>query len=273
MIFMIDILLSTYNGEQFLNEQIDSIISQTNTAWRLLIRDDGSTDKTHQIIQEYVDKYPDKICWINKDDVRNVGVIHSFELLLEFSTAPYFMFCDQDDVWLPEKIEKTWLLLQQHEQSNELFTPIIVHTDLQVVDVHLKPIHSSFFQMSGFQPERTHANIHYALMFNCVTGCTMMGNSAVKTLVLPIEKMADMHDSWITRQVLLHKGKVITLHQPTMLYRQHGRNAVGALHELSFKIRCKYFYHSYKQYKALLPRKKYLALFLFLYWKIKFAIS
>ncbi|MED9996547.1 MAG: glycosyltransferase family 2 protein [Paludibacteraceae bacterium] len=264
----IDILLSTYNGENFLREQIDSILAQTCTSWKLFIRDDASKDSTQLIIQEYVERYPGKIVWINKNEVQNVGVIKSFGLLLAQSKAPYFMFCDQDDVWLPHKIEQTLFAMQQAEKEMDgMSVPLLVHTDLQVVDKELNQQHASFFEMLHFEPEKTHSNIHFALIYNCVTGCTVMGNTKARMACLPICDWAEMHDSWVTRQVLLHGGKVITLRQATMLYRQHGNNVLGSNNSLSLYRRILHIFTVYKQYKRLLPNKKCFSLIRFLYWR------
>lgn len=264
---MVDILLSTYNGEKYLAEQIDSILSQTYTSWRLLIRDDGSMDNTHTIIQEYVDKYSEKIVWINKGEVSNIGVIKSFEVLMQASTAPYFMFCDQDDVWLSFKIEETLKQLLDIEKTIGKDKPILVHTDLQVVDKDLLNLYPSFYKLSGFNPKRVHSNKHYALMYNCVTGCTVMGNKTVINVSLPIENWADMHDSWVTRKVLLNDGKVITIYKQTMLYRQHGNNVLGSNNKLTCKGRLLYLYSVFRQYKKLLKINSFLAILQFLYWR------
>jgi glycosyltransferase involved in cell wall biosynthesis len=267
---MVDILLSTYNGEKYLSEQIDSILNQTYKDWHLLIRDDGSVDETISIISKYVSKYPNKITWINKEDVRNVGVIRSFEALMKESTSPCFMFCDQDDVWLPNKIEQTLKVLQQHEKKFGVETPLLVHTDLNVVDKDLNEIHHSFFKMSRFNPTKIHSNIHFSLMYNCVTGCTVMGNEKARKISLPIEEWADMHDSWVTRKVLLNAGKVITIPNPTMLYRQHGKNVLGSNHQLTIRGRILYLYSIYRQYKKLLPKYKFIAVPLFIYWRFMY---
>lgn len=267
---MVDILLSTYNGEKYLAEQIDSILNQTYKDWNLLVRDDGSSDDTSAIINNYVSEFPNKIKWINKENVCNVGVVRSFETLMKESTSPYFMFCDQDDVWLPNKIEQTLMLLQQQEQRFGKERPLLVHTDLKVVDKDLNEIHPSFFKMSGFNPTKTHSNIHFSLMYTCVTGCTVMGNEYARKVSLPIEDWADMHDSWVTRKVLLNSGKVMTIPTTTMLYRQHGNNVLGSNHHLTLKGRILYLYSTYKRYKKLLPKYKFIALPLFLYWRFMY---
>ena len=99
---MVEILLSTYNGEAYLEELLDSLIAQTYQDWSLTIRDDGSTDSTIDIISEYQHKYGEKITLM--DGRKNIGTIKSFELLLQQSIAEYVMLCDQDDVWMPDKI-------------------------------------------------------------------------------------------------------------------------------------------------------------------------
>ena len=101
----VDILLATYNGERFLDEQMHSLLSQSYTEWHLIIRDDGSTDNTLAIIQRYKKQYPNKIT-ILEDNLANLGACRNFGRILEQSDADYAMFCDQDDVWLPKKIPR-----------------------------------------------------------------------------------------------------------------------------------------------------------------------
>ena len=100
---MIDIVLATYNGEKYVGEQIESIINQTYKDWKLIIRDDGSKDKTAEVIEKYAAK--DNRITIIKDGIGNLGFNGNFTKLLETSSQDYVMICDQDDVWIPEKIE------------------------------------------------------------------------------------------------------------------------------------------------------------------------
>ena len=106
---MIAILMSTYNGERYLREQIDSLLNQTYKDWKLYIRDDGSTDETISIIESYVNDYPDLIVLL-KDDLGNLGSARSFMRILSVVDADYYMFCDQDDVWLPNKVKDLSLI-------------------------------------------------------------------------------------------------------------------------------------------------------------------
>lgn len=96
------ILMSTYNGEEYLESQIKSILNQTYKKWQLYIRDDGSTDNTVNIIEKYCALDP-RINFYNENSRNNVGVVHSFMELLENVEADYYMFSDQDDFWLKNR--------------------------------------------------------------------------------------------------------------------------------------------------------------------------
>ncbi len=107
----ISILLSTYNSELFLKEQIDSLLFQTVKDWVLYIRDDGSTDDTIILIEDYCRDH-DNIILI-KDELSNLGTKNSFMKLLSNVDSEYYLFCDHDDVWLPLKIERTLLKMKK----------------------------------------------------------------------------------------------------------------------------------------------------------------
>ena len=119
---MIDILMSTYNGGRFVEQQIDSIIAQTFTDWRLLIRDDGSSDGTAEIVSRYADLHRERICLIESNG-ENLGACQSFARLLEGADADYMMFSDQDDVWLPDKLARQveYFELSKHPRFEEIF--------------------------------------------------------------------------------------------------------------------------------------------------------
>lgn len=223
---MIDILLSTYNGERYLREQIDSILAQTYQDWQLIIRDDGSMDSTVDIVQEYIRSYKDRITLLEKNG--NKGAMESFGELLQVSTSDYFMFCDQDDVWLPDKVEQTLNKMLQTEQTITKGCPVVVHTDLIVVDQDLNTINPSYFNYANIKPSLVNSDIDYLLIFNSVTGCTAMGNKAARKNACPIPPFAPMHDSWLAQSTLMAGGKIATLFSPTILYRQHSKNVIGA---------------------------------------------
>jgi glycosyltransferase involved in cell wall biosynthesis len=218
------IMLATYNSEKFLVEQLESLYNQTEKDWILYIRDDGSKDSTLKIINDFKERY-DNIIFI-KDDFIGLGAMNSFLKLLEIVEADYYMFCDHDDVWLPNKVEISLLHLIQVQFENA-GKPIIVHTDLSVVNENLEVINPSFWKMSAIKPVVLE-NKYYIQVFNCVTGCTMIFNSKVKNLAFPYVKEAPMHDWWITLQTLKNGGVVKHIEKATILYRQHGSNEVGA---------------------------------------------
>ena len=114
----IDILLATCNGALYLPEQLDSLLAQTCRGWRLLVRDDGSSDGTREILENYRSRHPDVIMIIPGEG-QNLGACGNFSCLLEQSDAPYIMFCDQDDVWLPDKIEITLTAMRELERQGE----------------------------------------------------------------------------------------------------------------------------------------------------------
>lgn len=227
---MTTILMSTYNGARYLHQQIDSIVAQTDHDWRLILRDDGSTDATPAILGYYAKAHPERIS-VMSDNRRNVGAMRSFERLLEQvpAEADYVMFADQDDVWLPEKVAVTKAKMQELEAVHGKQKPIVVHTDLKVVNQDLKEMHPSFWRFSNIRPEILDRDVHYLGICNAVTGCAMMMNRAALTISLPFADYAFMHDWWIAEKVMTEGGIVCPLAQPTILYRQHLSNVVGAV--------------------------------------------
>lgn len=220
---MISILMSTYNGEKYIREQIDSILSQTYSDWKLYVRDDGSKDNTVAIIDYYMDVYPDKI-FLCRDLLGNLGPGRSFMTLLENIDGDYYMFCDQDDVWLPSKIEMSMLKMRECEELY-LDKPLCVFTDLKIVDSDLKLISNSMWKSLKISSLR--CNDFYFLTCSwVVTGCTMLLNRRVKDFVFPYSDKI-MHDYWIS-MILSKKGYNIPFDSSTILYRQQSHNVVGA---------------------------------------------
>lgn len=213
----IAVLLSTYNGERYLSQQIESIINQDYNNWELYIRDDGSTDNTHKIINDYAEKFSN-IHFINKGHVKNIGVVKSFLSLLASTNADFYMFADQDDYWKSDKITKTLNVMTNESDCHVI--PICVHTDLQIVDSNLK----GNATMNGNNVWHDFLRLMFG---NCVTGCTMMINEPLKKLVKfdQVDQIY-MHDWWIAL-IAANFGKILYLNEPTILYRQHMDNVVG----------------------------------------------
>ena len=170
----VTILMSTYNGENFLAEQIESIQQQTYTDWTLLIRDDGSKDKTREIIKRFALE-DDRITFINPDRTENLGVIKSFFTLLKYQESDYYLFSDQDDTWLPEKLS---LQLEEanHYPSDK---PLLVYTDLKVVNQDLEVLHESMIRT---QSDHANTKLVQEMTENTVTGGVSLINHALAEL-------------------------------------------------------------------------------------------
>lgn len=222
---MVDIILATYNGEANLVQQLDSIIKQQCQDWRLVIRDDVSSDNTPALLEQYANKFNGKIKIIQNDGL-NLGACQNFSRLLRHAEADYIMLCDQDDVWLPDKIQITLAKMKEMEATYGIDKPLLVHTDLRVVDANLKVLADSGWQYQKIDPVKG-CYLNRSLVQNVPTGCTMMINRALRDIALPIPKEAIMHDWWLAL-VAAAFGRIGYVAHPTLLYRQHGENVSGA---------------------------------------------
>lgn len=216
------ILLSSYNGEQYIRDQIDSIINQDFVDWTLYIRDDGSIDNTQNIINEYTKLY-DNIVWINEDN--NLGAMNSFFRLLDIVDSEYYMFCDQDDYWLPFKISKTLNELQNLENEH-IEKPALIGTNLIVADSELNVVSTSLFDYIGFNHSSLAKYPYMLYVTNPFVGCTLMFNRLCKTVLIPPSPNAIMHDWWLVLNIL-RTGVVYIIPETTIMYRQHANNVVG----------------------------------------------
>ena len=220
----IAVLLATYNGERFLREQIESLYAQTIKDWTIYVHDDGSTDGTKAILDEYVEK---KDNFVVLDYPSQKGASNNFFSLLKRVNASYFFFADQDDVWMSNKMEKCLVRMLQIEKST-ISKPVLVCCDACVTDEKLKVVSPSLWERSGAYPEfLTNFNESAATPF--VTGCTMLLNKAAKESVLwNVTEKATMHDAFITLCVFKACGIVEPIRESLMYYRQHGENTLGA---------------------------------------------
>lgn len=222
----VEILLAAYNGERFLREQLDSLLAQTWEQWHLTVSDDSSTDGTPAILDEYAARYPDRVRRVCHEGRFGNARDHFFWLMRECG-ATYMMFCDQDDVWHPDKVEKTMRTLLEAEDEVGADVPVLVFTDLTPADEELQPIAPSLMKM---QKQYTDVIDYRALLMqNIVTGCAMGINRALAQLAEQCKDTSRviMHDWWLG-VVAARFGKVVYLDESTMLYRQHGGNSVGA---------------------------------------------
>lgn len=222
----IAILLTTYNGERYITELLASLENQSNHSFDLFIRDDGSTDRTIERILAFQSHSNISITLLPKGE--NIGASQNFAYLLQYALRHeqycYFMFCDQDDVWFPNKIEQTLNAMIEAETSNP-FTPLLIHTDLQVVNENLDLIHNSYWSYQNIDPG--YDRLNRLLIQNVITGCTVMINRVLAEISLPIPKDAIMHDWWLGLTAA-SLGKIESLPQSTIKYRQHSANDIGA---------------------------------------------
>ncbi len=221
----IAILLATYNGEKYIEEQINSLFAQSYTEWELFIHDDGSTDKTSEIIDIFEKEYPEKIHVLHADACG--GSKENFFFLMKQIQAPYIMFCDQDDVWVPDKVEASFLQMQSVEKQAGAEAPILVFSDLSIVDSSMNLLAE---RMSIYQKLNPYRTCPENLMIqNVVTGCTVMINQALATLAGKPDDLGNiiMHDWWCAL-VATCFGKISYVDRPLVFYRQHESNSVGA---------------------------------------------
>lgn len=219
------ILLATYNGEKYLDQQICSLLAQTYRDFVVIIRDDGSSDRTPQILARWAVAHPDTISVVS-DGRGNLRSSANFSVLMELCEAPYFAFCDQDDVWLPYKIELMVNEVQRLEGHYGTETPILVHSDLTVVDECANVISPSLFEHWKIKPG-VDRQLDRLICNNVVVGCALLGNRALLELARPVPDGIPFHDWWVAL-VAASCGVIGTVAEPTILYRQHGRNQIGA---------------------------------------------
>lgn len=216
----VDILLATYNGENYLVEQLESILSQTYSNFRLLISDDCSTDGTRKILEEYKEK-DSRIQLFFQG--KNLGVIKNFEYLLKKVESKYYMLSDQDDIWKENKIEKSVEKLEDSESD-------LVYTDLEVVDANLNVTYESYWKLKGiYKKIKKYNNFEALYLNNFVTGCTLISKEEYIRDVLPLPDTSKfvLHDYWIAL-IVSQKGKISYVEEPLIKYRQHKNNKIGS---------------------------------------------
>jgi glycosyltransferase involved in cell wall biosynthesis len=220
------IVLSSYNGARYIDDQIESIRAQTFRKWKLLVRDDGSSDETRSIVMKH-QGIDDRIELVN-DNLGNLGPWASFGALL--STAAkrnpaYVFLSDQDDVWLPAKIANQLAALKRVEEMRGLDHPVLAHSDLEVVDDKLAPLHLSFREFQGIS-HNSDDPLRTLLLHNAVVGCTVAINRALLAVAIPLPP-GSPHDWWLGLCAAA-TGTILSSGERTVKYRQHDSNTVGA---------------------------------------------
>lgn len=268
----IAILLAAYNAEKYLDEQLKSLLTQTNSDWTLYIRNDGSTDNTQAIIEMYVASYPDRIIQIDKG-AGNLGCNANFFRLLDAVEADYYMFCDADDVWFPEKVSVSYNHIRNEENAHPDM-PILAFSDCTVCDAELNVLEKSYWKSAGINPYRF-LSFNYLAISGIVGGARTVFNRKVKDLAIPFHEKF-MYDHWISLQTA-KSGLLSVIDTPLLYYRQHGNNvcgvAVGEAASLSAKI--KNLPHMLREYYSnaqLFSRIGYGSFIKYFYYKLLVAL-
>tara|TARA_R110002072_G_scaffold244091_2_gene403464 strand:- start:36 stop:860 length:825 start_codon:yes stop_codon:yes gene_type:complete len=242
----VQILLATYNGEKYLSDQLKSILDQTFQNWELLISDDNSTDNTQIIIDQFLKLYPSKIRQVHVD--KKGSSTANFMSLLNFVTAPYIMFCDQDDYWHNNKMENSVECIERVVEKNKV---ALVYTDMEVVDSELKILYSSFLKQQGLNPKwRNSSNAVFSQ--SMAAGCSMIFTKSLIDCLHPIQEKLFQHDHWILMHAAFY-GKVEFIPKSLVKYRQHQHNAIGSHHS-----GINYFFGKLKDLNKIIQRWVYI---------------
>lgn len=223
---MITIIMAVYNGQEYIREQLESLKDQTYTEWRLVIRDDRSSDKTAEIVKKFSDEVEQEVIF-KVNEKPSGSAKNNFALLInDAKESDYVMFCDQDDIWKKDKIEITFNKMKQAEERYGRDFPLLVHGDVEVIDENGNINADSMFEMSHINAD---SKLPQILIQNHVTGCTMMCN---KKLIAGISEYASseyiiMHD-YLAALYASVFGKIEVIRKPLLSYRQHSGNSVGA---------------------------------------------
>jgi hypothetical protein len=220
------ILLASYQGVEFLDQQVLSIRLQTHVNWLLLIHNDGADPEVQALVEEH-SRQDQRIEWLTEAVSTRRGACGNFAYLMREAqkrNCRYFALADQDDVWDSNKLERQLAALKEREVEVGACTPLLLHTDLRVVNAQLKTIATSFNGMHCLEPTPTLASL---LAQNSVTGCSCLGNQALLKIALPVPESAAMHDWWLAL-CASSAGELLYLNEPTVCYRQHANNAIGA---------------------------------------------
>ena len=205
------IVMATYNGAKYLVEQLDSIFAQTLVPDEIIIVDDCSIDNTWQVLSEYARRCPQIKLYRND---ANLGVVKTFEVALSLCTGEFIALADQDDYWLPNKLE----LLMANIGSNWL-----IHSDAYIADENLNVISESYSQLKPYHDN----SLAMYLLRNNVTGCTVLIHRDLLKLALPFPPNVIMHDHYLALCAKYY-AKLSYLSLPLLKYRQHAQNVVGS---------------------------------------------
>jgi glycosyltransferase involved in cell wall biosynthesis len=214
--------MATYQGESWVDVQIATIVTQDSEDWRLLIRDDGSTDRTREIIRWWRDRFPDKIAILDEHNPQNLGLCGNFSALMSESSAPFAMFASWDDVWYRDKISSGVRAIRALESKHGSGVPLLVHTDLRMVDLNLHELQPRVLRYLGFVRSR-HRIVSRFCLENTVWGCALVINKALLEMCNPIPSEARSEDWWFALTAA-GLGVIEARDEVSIDWRRHGVN-------------------------------------------------
>lgn len=226
--FKVSVAMATYNGEKYLEDQLNSIILQDYKIFEIVIVDDCSTDNTWRILNEFSFKY--NFIKIHKNK-QNSGPINTFFKAIELTNGDYIALSDQDDIWMKNKISMSLNELIKNELKD---SPCCVFTDLILADSNLHTLNNSFLQLHGHQPDNE--NFYTLLYSNSVVGCTILVNKEIKLFLLKETDDIIMHDHYIALICSLF-GSIKFIKINPIIYRNHQQSVTNKFKENSiFKL-------------------------------------
>lgn len=271
----IAILLATYNGSKYIQDQIESLLTQSYHDIDIYVHDDDSSDDTVSLVESLAKR--DQRVHILLFPSKRHSAKDNFLELLEHVDAPYYMFCDQDDVWMKDKVSISMTKMKELE-TKHAGKPIVICSDLIVTDRELHPVEPSYWMHAGIYPDFfTHYDRFAASSVS--TGCTMLFNRSAKDAACGDASKAIMHDAWVTLSCVKNQGILYGINTPLIYYRQHGDNTVGstitAATNFGLFYRIKHFkemYHQNSDYYSMLRSMNYGSVLKYIYYKIIYKI-
>jgi glycosyltransferase involved in cell wall biosynthesis len=221
----LSVAMCTYNGARYLSAQLESIARQTRLPDELIICDDHSTDATPELLEQFEKTAPFQVRLFHNPT--RLGVVANFSKAITLTTGRYIALSDQDDIWLPQRLERSLLAIRTAEECYGPHTPVLVHTDLSVLGEGGDIISPSFMRFQHLQHVTTDP-LRILLTQNFVTGCTILMNAPLKLSATPIPTSVLIHDWWLAL-IASCIGKIVFLNEQSVFYRQHNSNTIGAI--------------------------------------------
>lgn len=211
------ILLSTFNGENYLYQQLDSILNQSYEDFVIYIRDDGSSDGTMRLLHQF--KSSDTRIILLNDGLGNIGVAKSYKLLMEFANSDYYLFADQDDIWELNKIETLLTITERSSKKNE---PYLLFSNMSIFQENSTDTHDFFEKY-----KLNNTKIKNGLFQGTISGCLMLFNHKAKQVSLVFNSQSNMLHDWDLMMACYVHGKIELTNNRLVQHRIHDRNVVG----------------------------------------------